>query len=529
MGWEYTSPGGGSGSSLAIGNSIGNSPIANAVLFVSATGNLANSANFKWNDGVEIIAPATTDVPLSVSALAGQTAAIIQTDVNGTPTAAINAAGEFTNSPNAGNKNEAFGALALDAALTGADNTALGYSALGATTSGNWNTGIGTQALNANTGGHYNVGVGRRACYTNSTGDANIGIGYKALNINSLGNQNVAIGFEAGELVTGSGNIFIGYRAGAQETGSNTLYIDNSPTTTPLIHGDFSTDVVTINGTQTITDAGNDVLTLVSTGTGSRAGLVCDNDSSVQFQLFMGGSLHGSYPSTAALVLDDGAAFIIGHTSATPRMYVSSAGSIGIGTSGKPTANDGDMIFFQAKSSTPTLASNTCGLYGEDFSGTVRLKVQDEDGDEHFLTVAYGEIKVEGNATATTISASSTDFSNKVQVTIFDTNGLSRGTTPDHTNDHITVDDNGVYKVSAVLSFSGATGDLISFAIFKNNGATQLTTRATRELGSTDVGNASTQGLADLSINDTVEIWIQNESDSDNVTVEDATLLIEHV
>lgn len=50
-----------------------------------------------------------------------------------------------------------------------------------------------------------------------------------------------------------SGNIFIGYQAGYNETGSNKLYIDNSNTATPLIHGDFSTDAITINGALTVT------------------------------------------------------------------------------------------------------------------------------------------------------------------------------------------------------------------------------------------------------------------------------------
>ena len=48
-------------------------------------------------------------------------------------------------------------------------------------------------------------------------------------------------------------NVFVGYQAGYNETGSNKLYIDNSNTSTPLIHGDFDTDKVTINGNMTVT------------------------------------------------------------------------------------------------------------------------------------------------------------------------------------------------------------------------------------------------------------------------------------
>jgi hypothetical protein len=35
----------------------------------------------------------------------------------------------------------------------------------------------------------------------------------------------------------------LGILAGSQETGSNKLYIDNTNTTTPLIYGDFSSDL----------------------------------------------------------------------------------------------------------------------------------------------------------------------------------------------------------------------------------------------------------------------------------------------
>ena len=68
------------------------------------------------------------------------------------------------------------------------------------------------------------------------------------------GSQNTAIGLGAGSANSqGTGNVFVGYMAGSQETGSNKLYIDNSSTTTPLIHGDFDADTVTLNGDVKIT------------------------------------------------------------------------------------------------------------------------------------------------------------------------------------------------------------------------------------------------------------------------------------
>ena len=55
----------------------------------------------------------------------------------------------------------------------------------------------------------------------------------------------------------------------------------------------------------------------------------------------------------------------------------------------------------------------------------------------------FAEIKAVDNSTETTISTQNV----AVQVTIFDTNGESYNTTPDHTNDHITVDQAGKYLI----------------------------------------------------------------------------------
>lgn len=62
--------------------------------------------------------------------------------------------------------------------------------------------------------------------------------------------NNTAIGYNAcGEITTGSGNICIGANAGPRnENTTNQLFIDNQNTNTPLIHGNFENDVITING-----------------------------------------------------------------------------------------------------------------------------------------------------------------------------------------------------------------------------------------------------------------------------------------
>ena len=146
---------------------------------------------------------------------------------------------------------------------------------------------------------------------------------------------------------------------------------------------------------------------------------------------------------------------------------------------------------------------------------------------------AYGEIRVEDNAVATAITGTQTDFgANAKQVLTFGANGASLNTTPDHTSDHIRIDVAGVYHIMLTASFSGEANDTYSFAIFKNDGATQLGSRATRLLGTGgDVGSASIQALAALDVNDTIEMFIQNEDGATNFdcTIEDASLVVYRV
>ena len=137
----------------------------------------------------------------------------------------------------------------LSDVATTSDNLFLGHS----NTMGTSNTGVGITSLDALTTGNFNT----------SLGDG-------SLTATTQGSNNVALGYNAGASnLTGSGNVFLGNAAGENETGSNKLYIDNSNTATPLIHGDFATDNVTINGTLTIVDgsqAANKVLTSDANG-----------------------------------------------------------------------------------------------------------------------------------------------------------------------------------------------------------------------------------------------------------------------
>ncbi|WP_348655395.1 tail fiber domain-containing protein, partial [uncultured Roseivirga sp.] len=103
----------------------------------------------------------------------------------------------------------------------------------------------------------------------NNTGDQNVAVGNEALEANTSGNRNVALGHQALEKnTTGSGNIMIGFRAGFSHTGSNKLYIENSPSNSPLIYGDFDNDIVNFNG---------------------KVGIGLNNPSSLSYELYVNG------------------------------------------------------------------------------------------------------------------------------------------------------------------------------------------------------------------------------------------------
>jgi len=149
----------------------------------------------------------------------------------------------------------------VNSGFTGSDNVFLGVDAGVNNTAGNRNTYLGRKSGFDASIANNNVFVGYQSGI-NTTNSNAVAVGFDT----DVGTNSVSVGFQAGRLQTssasnnmfigyqsgysnlsGSGNVFLGYQAGYNETGSNKLYIENSNSATPLIGGDFSTDVVTIN------------------------------------------------------------------------------------------------------------------------------------------------------------------------------------------------------------------------------------------------------------------------------------------
>lgn len=147
-----------------------------------------------------------------------------------------------------GDENVAIGDFTLQLNTTGDSNTSVGTRSLFYNTTGYSNTALGFNALFANTTGTGNIGIGFSSVVSNTSGVRNIGIGPSSMYSNTTGNDNIAIGSGSlHENIIGSKNIVIGYEAGYNETGSNRLYIENSNSTTPLIYGEFDTDILRAN------------------------------------------------------------------------------------------------------------------------------------------------------------------------------------------------------------------------------------------------------------------------------------------
>ena len=141
--------------------------------------------------------------------------------------------------------------------------------------------------------------------------------------------------------------------------------------------------------------------------------------------------------------------------------------------------------------------------------------------------LCFAEISVVSNSTETAIAVAGT----AVQVTIFNTDGPSNNATPDHTNDHITITKAGMYfiAVSATVNSVSGLSSKFEMTVQKNNGAADVgALHCDRNIagGGGVAGVISMSGLADLAAADTIEVWIENESNTANYIVEDITLTV---
>lgn len=144
------------------------------------------------------------------------------------------------------------------------------------------------------------------------------------------------------------------------------------------------------------------------------------------------------------------------------------------------------------------------------------------------LSGACGEISAEdANDTITITSALE---ANKVQIDTFDTNGKAYLATPDHTSAHITITVPGDYFITCHVTTDSLAGSAarFGFGVFINNGGTHFHNLHTHlDVAAGAGGNADSigmEGLVTLAAADTVEVWVWNEDNTQNIVVDDITL-----
>lgn len=139
----------------------------------------------------------------------------------------------------------------------------------------------------------------------------------------------------------------------------------------------------------------------------------------------------------------------------------------------------------------------------------------------------YGGICVLNNTTPTAIVTAGVP----VQVLVFDTNDPSRGIVPDHTNDHVTIFKTGDYAImmSATVNSVAGPSSHCHITVEKNDGASiigGLLSARNMAGGAGESGSMTLSGIATLAAGDTIEVWIENMSATDNYVVENVSLIV---
>ena len=112
------------------------------------------------------------------------------------------------------------------------------------------------------------------------------------------------------------------------------------------------------------------------------------------------------------------------------------------------------------------------------------------------------------------------------KVTGFAANGPSNDATPDHTNDQITINTGGAYKVCFQVSFSGTVSTMFTFHL-RNNGVELTQAGTTRTLGTGgDNGSCSFTQIFNLSQSDVLTIYVEADGASKSITPEHMQLSI---
>jgi hypothetical protein len=125
--------------------------------------------------------------------------------------------------------------------------------------------------------------------------------------------------------------------------------------------------------------------------------------------------------------------------------------------------------------------------------------------------VAYGGIHVHDNS----VSQSIPNGAGYEKIINFADNDPSNNTTPDATNDQITIGISGVYKLDSSFSFSSGTANVIWQIAFFLDGVEVDSIHLERKTSSSgDVGSASCSGLLQINAGQVIDIRASHDNGS---------------
>ncbi len=244
--------------------------------------------------------------------------------------------------------------------------------------SGLGNTFVGSDAGETNGTGSENTLIGKSAGQ-NNTSSSNTMVGNQSGIGNTSGSLNSFFGTGSGSNSTGSGNVFLGRSSGSNTTESDKLYIENSNSSSPLIYGEFDTDLLRINGTLNINSAYsfptsdgtiNQILQTDGVGnvswqdnTGAIQDQIADTDNDTKIQVEEGTDddiIRFDMAGTEFLRLDNGRIEVL-----------NTGGSVFIGENAglNDDLNNNDNVFIGYESGKPNVDG-----YGNTACGTSSLK-----------------------------------------------------------------------------------------------------------------------------------------------------------
>lgn len=386
------------------------------------------------------------------------------------------------------------------------NNTAIGKDVLrvaGSTGSGGTNNvGIGFQSLYSNTTGLNNTCISNYSGYNITTGTNNTAIGTLSGFTLSTQSNNTFIGYEAGRQNTGSGGVFIGNQAGRNETASNRLYIENSDGSTPLIGGDFSTNVVGIN-----TAFGSIARTLTVTGEMRVTDLTTDPPTGI-----IGHDAQGDFGAiSVGSGLDLTGGTLTANDVSNTNERITSVVSMGTFGTGNTivileAGNSFTGIIPAMTGATNTVAGKQ-GVVPPPAAGSQNRFLRGDGIWADNVSSVYGQLYNSGNLIGQTLDGTAREID-------FTAQDIFNGMTVSSSDNSITIPTTGTYEVTYSFSYNLNTTGLhsIYFELYENgsyygyNG--QL--RSRQNISTTTDGElfpVSRSFIGDFSANDVLELY----------------------